>query len=116
MESEAAMNETREIPRDDWAPFFTAFTRRNAERPASVQVLSRDIGAQYEARRLALQGIFLERGLTTITIVLGRSPQLVEHPVASPRRVWVETSDSGYEAVEIEAADDTKTIVELARN
>ena len=109
------MNETREIPRDDWAPFLTSFTRRNAERPATVQVLSRGIGAQYEARRLALQGVFLERGRTTITIVLGRAPTLFEHPVASPRRVWVETSVSGVdEAIEIEGADDTKTIVELS--
>ena len=109
------MNETREILREDWAPFFTAFTRRNAERPATVQVLSSGIGAQYEARRLALQGIFVERGRSTITIVLGRAPGLIEHPVRSPRRVWLETAGAGRdEAIEIEADDATKTIVELA--
>ena len=108
------MNETREIPREDWMPFFTDFTRRNAERSATVQVLARGIGAQYQARRLALQGIFLERGRTTITIGLGRSPVLVEHPVTGPRRVWVETFSGREEAIEIEAADETKTIVELS--
>jgi len=112
----AAMTETREIPKDDWALFLTSFTRRNAARPATVQVLSPGIGAQYEARRLALQGIFLERGRTAITIVLGETPRLVEHPVAAPRRVWVETSDSGYEAIEIEAGDDTRTILEIPRS
>lgn len=110
------MNETREIPRDDWASFFQAFTRRNVERPATVQVLASGLGAQYEARRLALQGVFLERGKTTLTIVLGRSPALLEHPVVAPERVWVETSGSGVdEAVEIESADESKTILELAR-
>jgi len=110
------MNVTQEIPRSEWGHFLEGFTRRNAARPATVQILGSGIGAQYEARRLALQGIFLERSRTTITIVLGESPVLVEHPIGSPSRVWVETSDSGLErTLEIEASDDTKTIVELSR-
>jgi len=39
-----------------------------------------------------------------------------DRPVAAPRRVWVETSDSGYEAIEIEAGDDTRTILEIPRS
>ena len=110
------MNLTREIPRGDWSHFLEDFTRRNVERRATVQVLGPRLGAQYEARRLALQGIFLERSRTTITIVLGEAPTLVEHPIGSPARVWVQTSDEGLEkAIEIEASDDTRTIVELAR-
>lgn len=109
------MNATREIPRDEWGTFLEGFTRRNAERRATVQVLGRTLGAQYEARRLALQGLFLERSRTAITIVLGHAPSLVEHPVGSPARVWVESSEDGRErSIEIEASDDTKTIVELA--
>jgi hypothetical protein len=110
------MNATREVPREDWGSFLEGFTRRNAERPATVQVLGRTLGAQYEARRLALQGVFLERSRTAITIVLGTAPTLVEHPVGSPARVWVESSEDGRErSIEIEAADETKTILELAR-
>lgn len=110
------MNLTREIPRNDWSRFLEGFTRRNLERPATVQVLGPRLGAQYEARRLALQGIFLERSQTTITIVLGESPTLMEHPIGLPAHVWVQTSDEGLEkAIEIEAADETRTIVELAR-
>jgi hypothetical protein len=110
------MNVTREIPRTEWKAFLEGFTRRNVERPATVQVLGRALGAQYEVRRLTLQGIFLERSRPTITIVLGDAPTLVEHPVGSPVRVWVESSDDGRErSLEIEGADETKTIVELAR-
>jgi hypothetical protein len=110
------MNVTQEIPRSDWGHFLEGFTRRNAARPATVQVLGSRIGAQYEARRLALQGIFLERSRTTITIVLGESPVLVEHPIGFPSGVWVEKSDNGIEkSLEILASDDTKTIVELSR-
>jgi len=110
------MNFTREIPRSEWGPFLEAFTRRNLDRPATVQVLGPRLGAQYEARRLALQGIFLERSRTTITIVLGEAPTLVEHPIGLPIHVWVETSDQGVEkTIEIEESDLTKTIVQLAR-
>jgi len=107
---------TREIPRSEWGSFLQSFTRRNVERHATVEVLEPRLGAQYEARGLPLQGIFLERSGTTITIVLGAAPSLFEHPVGSPARVWVETSDEGLdESLEIEATNDTKTIVELSR-
>ena len=110
------MNATREIPRSEWGPFLEGFTRRNVQRPATVQVLGRTLGAQYEARRLALQGIFLERSESAITIVLGQAPTLFEHPVGSPARVWVESTENGLDSsIEIEASDDTKTILELAR-
>jgi hypothetical protein len=110
------MSETHEIPRSEWGTFLEGFSRRNAARPATVQVLGRTLGAQYEARRLALQGVFLERSRTAIRIVLGEAPVLFEHPVGAPARVWVESSEDGRErALEIEGADETKTIVELAR-
>ncbi len=107
---------TRLIPRAEWFTFFEGFTRRHPRSLATLWVLGPRIGAQVEARDLALDGIVSDALATSISIQLGGAPgRNVEHPVAQPIGVWLELTDDGAEvALGINSADGTTTLLELA--
>lgn len=107
---------TKEIPRDEWTTFFDAFSRKHEGWLATLEILSADIGAQQEARDLPLEGIsFLSIGSEpeTIVINLGKAADdHVTHVVNKPTRVWLEqTSEGANVALEIESAEDVKTLL-----
>lgn len=109
---------TREITAQEWRPFFDVFSKQHPGTTATVEVIGSDVGAQEEARKLPFVGISLdakgsERG--SITVMLGTEPDdHVEHLIEHPVHVWLLTGDDGEsDALEIEAADSTKTIVQL---
>jgi hypothetical protein len=106
---------TREIPREQWQSFFEGFSRRHWNWLATVEVLADRLGAQIEARELPLQAVFFEARDDAITLVLGKDAQKhLEHPVAAPRRVWLEVGENGAEAaLEIESESGIKTILEF---
>ena len=106
----------RLVPRTDWDEFFRGFSRRHEDWLVTIRVLDPRLGSQVESSGLPLEGIFADRdGPGPISIHVGRSaPRHVEHEVADPRRVWIEESADGAEqAIEIESADGTKTLVEF---
>jgi hypothetical protein len=106
---------TRLIPHAEWFPFFEAFTRRHPGSPTTVWLLGPHIGAQVEARDLPLEGIVADPLGTTITISLGGpAGGNVEHPVPQPMAVWEELTEDGAEqALGINSADGTTTLVEF---
>lgn len=106
---------TRLIPRAEWFTFFQGFTRRHPRSLATLWLLGPRIGAQIEARDLALEGIVSDALATSISIQLGGTPgRNVEHPVAQPIGVWLEMTDDGDEvALGINSADGTTTLLEL---
>ena len=111
--------ETREIASGQWAEFFERFTRDHDGDPATLRILRGDLGAQVEARALPFEGISPDRrGGEPITIDLGRGLAThIEHRVVAPRRVWAQFDENGRDvSLEIESADDTKTIIELSRS
>ena len=105
--------QTRLIPRAEWSTFFEGFTREHFGWPATVWILGPRIGAQVEARELPLEGIVADP--LAISIHLGGMPgKNVEHPVAAPVSVWLETSEEDVlGALGINAADGTTTLVEF---
>jgi len=106
---------TRSVPHAEWFSFFEGFTRRHLGRPATLWILSPQIGAQVEGRDLPLEGIVSDSLATSITIQLGGRPgRNVEHPVSHPVRVWLELTEEGDDAaLSIESADGTTTVLEL---
>jgi hypothetical protein len=109
---------TRLVPRAEWFNFFGAFTRQHARWVTTLWLLGPHIGAQVEARDLPLEGIVADPLATSISIYLGGMPgKNVEHPVAAPISVWLETTDEGVEAaLGINSADGTTTLLELRSN
>jgi hypothetical protein len=107
---------TREIPRDEWTTFLDTFSRQHEGWLATLEVLGTDIGAQQEARDLPLEGITAtsrENAPQTIAISLGQAPEdHVTHTITKPTRIWLEqTSEGANAALEIESADDVKTLL-----
>ena len=107
---------TQEIPRDEWTTFFDGFSRQHEGWLATLEVMGTDIGAQQEARDLPLGGITAtSKGSApeSIAISLGNTAQdHVTHTITGPTRVWLEqTSQGANAALEIESADERKTLL-----
>jgi hypothetical protein len=107
--------QTREIPRDEWAAFFDSFSRQHEGWLATVEVLGKEIGAQVEARELALRGITaeLKGDEDTISIILGETPKdHITHIITGPSHVRLEQTESGaHEALQIESASGVTTLL-----
>jgi len=111
---------TQEISRDVWRRFLDEFGKQHQDEPVTVHVIGEDIGVQPEVDGLALVGITTEdsgseRG--TISLMLGTEAEKhIEHHIASPTHLWVRSvDDHTKDALEIESADGTKTILEIQR-
>jgi len=103
----------RQVPRTEWPEFFNRFSVRHADALATVRVLNPRFGCQVEASNLPFEGIVAPAGRGPISIHAGRDPERhVAHDVENPIQVWVELADDGTEeALDIESADGTKTLL-----
>ncbi len=107
---------TREIPRDEWNKFLDTFSRQHEGWLATLEVFAADIGAQEQARNLPLEGITAtstDDESPSIAINLGKTPEdHVTHTITKPTRLWLEqTSEGANAALEIESADEVKTLL-----
>jgi hypothetical protein len=108
--------ETREIPRNEWTSFFDVFNKQHEGWLATLEVFGPEVGAQEEARDLPLAGVSLassEGEPETIAISLVRNPEdHLNHTIVKPEHVWFEqNAQLENAALEIESADDTKTLM-----
>jgi len=107
---------TQEIPPDQWKTFLDTFSRQHEGWLATLEVLGTDIGAQQEARDLPLEGITAasrDGAPEAIAISLGKTADNhVTHTITEPTRIWLEqTSQGANAALEIESADQVKTLL-----
>ena len=106
---------TQEIPRDEWTTFLDTFSRQHEGWLSSLEILGTDIGAQQEVLNLPLEGISVSRNSVpeTIAISLGNDEEdHVTHTITNPTRIWLEqTSEGANAALEIESADEVKTLL-----
>jgi hypothetical protein len=107
---------TQEIPRDEWTTFLDIFSQQHEGWLSTLEILGTDIGAQEEGRDLPLEGITAtptDSPPETIAISLGKAPEdHVTHTINKPTRVWLEqTSEGANAALEIESADEVKTLL-----
>jgi hypothetical protein len=109
--------QTIEIPRDTWMRRLNEFTRVNEGRPASVDVLGPDLGAQPEVDRLPLIGVSADRvdhdGTIIVSVARSTDGHLT-HVIERVTHVYLERSEDGVEmALRIVSADGTTTLVRL---
>jgi len=106
---------TQEIPRDEWTTFLDTFSRQHEGWLSTVEILGADIGAQQEVLNLPLEGISASRDSVpqTIVISLGNNAEdHVTHTITNPNRIWLQqTSQGANAALEIESADQVKTLL-----
>lgn len=108
------MQETREIPREDWNSFFSRFSNDHETQLVAVEVMGREIGAQVEGRTLLLSGISSadDAGQSLALMFDSINGEHLTHMVNKPTHIWVQqAADNTDEALEIESADGTKTLV-----
>jgi hypothetical protein len=107
---------TQEIQRYEWKTFLDTFSRQHEGWLATLEVLGPDLGAQQEAGDLPLEGITAtskDSGVESIAISLGKTPEdHITHTITEPTRVWLEQTSLGANAaLEIESADEVKTLL-----
>lgn len=105
---------TEEIPREQWDQLFHQFSFRHEGWLATLEIFTPDAGAQVEAHNIPFTGISLagERG-DAIVIDMHKTPSdHVSHVIQKPTRVLLQTTEAGaYAALEIEAEDDSRTLL-----
>lgn len=110
------MPTTHQLPREEWARYFAAFTERffddaNPE-TATVEVLSPELGAQVAADRVRAHGIIYDPKSHALEVALEKLDHLVYHP----KEVWVVEEEDGFVSiVEVVRTDGTKEIIRFER-
>jgi hypothetical protein len=111
-----------EIERNQWLSFLNDFSKRNEGLPARIEVVGEEIGAQEAGRHLPLVGVSFEakgseEGDVVVTFA-GQTTADVRHftrRIDSVTRIAARTGEQREgeedEALEIESADGTKTIL-----
>ena len=108
--------ETTRLPKDQLENYFDRFTRRFLLRESTtaidVEVLSPDLGDQFEAERAHLFGITYDpRG-----DALDFEFQGGDHRIPKPKEVWVAEDRDGFvKAIEVVRDDGTREVARLAR-
>jgi hypothetical protein len=105
---------TTEIPREAWRTYFDAYSKRLPAVEATVEVDSRELGAQILAERLLLTGLTYDDRDDVFVIGLAREghQEVFEHLVDQPRKILVAAIDE-LEALDIEDAEQRRTMVSL---
>lgn len=107
---------TVEIDRSDWEESLDAFSAVHEGWLMSLEVLSPGLGAQPVMTNLRLVGVTLDdREAQGIAVAAEQSGgEHTTHFVPAPARLWIERTDDGADvALQIEAADGTRAIVQL---
>lgn len=110
--------QTHELLPTRWIQALDAFSATHEGRPVSMEVLGPDIGAQPEIESLPLLGVSADRSAVdaTLTITAAGAAESghVTRIVHGVTRVYLERTDGGDDAaLEVEAADGTRTILRL---
>jgi hypothetical protein len=107
---------TRQIPRNDWKAYLDRFTREHLTadplETVTVEVLSPQLGDQYEVRTAHLLGLTYDARTSTIEVLV----ENVDHLVYRPTELWVIETDDGFvSTMEMVRADGTREILHLQR-
>src|SRR5690349_16435399 len=110
--------ETKEIKREEWCHFLDDFSKVHQGERAALEVSGEDVGAQPAAQALPFVGISAEDAgseKNAVEVFLGTEPEdHIEHLIRDPTHLWLKTAGNrGGDVLEIEAADGTKTLLQL---
>ncbi len=104
---------TVHIAKEEWLRFADRFTLDNEGRPATVEIVAPELGAQEEAEAVPFVALTYDaKHEGEFIITIGREPDLVDHQVDDPEEVWVEETEDGRPmALAIRSKDGTQTIL-----
>lgn len=114
----------KEINKENWTEFLNKFNKRNENRPAKVEVLSEELGAQEVGQHLPLVGVSYEtKGSEAGDVVItfaGKTTsdnRNLSHRINSVTKIipGLENPEGEDNALEFESADGIKTILVFER-
>ncbi len=120
MAQSIAVNEgrTEDVARDRWIPFLAEFTRENRGAHAELEVLGVDIGRFVEVEDRPFDGIAadVKDGEDTVWIHFGADPDdRITHGIDKVTAIRARAASGSFgAALEIESADNIRTLLELS--
>jgi hypothetical protein len=110
------MPATRKLEPNQIQEYFDSFTKRflrkEATNLADVEVMSMDLGDQFEAEGVRLNGVTYDPASNELDVIL----EAGDHRVFKPSEVWVlEETDGFVRAIEVVLADGPKEIIKVKR-
>jgi hypothetical protein len=99
----------RRLEHGDWAGFCTYASRGWVGRWVDIEVASRQIGSQVEARRLPLFGMSYDPKDDVLELLVGE----LHHLIWAPREFYVDEAPLGVVCLQIIDADGIQDIVTL---
>jgi hypothetical protein len=111
------MGTTRQIPPDEWKETFDRFTKQHLQTESpevvTIEVVSPEIGDQFEARSARLEGVSYDPKSSAFEVWM----EDLDHLVFYPAEIWVIEEDGGFvSTVEIVRADGGKEILNFQRS
>jgi hypothetical protein len=108
---------TQTVPAERWIQFFDDFSRDHAGWSATIEVLDKEVGPQYLAQNLPLQGIsFDTKGTRPCSVEISAGQQATRqltHVIDMPLHIREATEVNGNIDIEIEPADGPITLIHL---
>jgi uncharacterized protein DUF5335 len=110
------MSVTTKIPRERWADYFAAFTRKflldESPEAVDVEVVEPDWGEQVLAQGAHLRGITYEAKTGRLEFELDSA----DHRIQDPEEIWVVEEPDGFiSAVEVIYPDGGREVVSIKR-
>ena len=116
----AANRKTQDVAPDQWTPFLTQFTRDNRGAHARLTVIgaNADMGVQVETENRPFDGVSADLKDRERTVWISLGSGVNDHMAHGiPRATAIRTLaavEGGGTVLEVESADGTKTLLELA--
>lgn len=100
----------RNIPKDQWHPFFERFTKTiQDQRQADVEIASLEYGDQLLAEKVSLHGLSYDAKGGIFEVEMAN----INHRVIRPAQVFVDWEAGGVIGVEVVGDDDVRTILRI---
>lgn len=108
------MATTKQLPKEQWHEYFDNFTKRFLEdlnpEAADIEIISPDLGDQYEAEFVRVIGVAYDHKDNVLEVAL----ENVDHLIYHPKEIWVVEEDNGFvSTIEVVRDDDTREIIRL---
>lgn len=107
------MYTTRILQRPQWHDIFDSMSRIYDGVSATLEILTADLGAQFEVEKLPLRGITYDASGIELFFATRDGQQFV-HRISNPVRVQIEEYPNGLvAAIEFDSANDPQRILHL---
>lgn len=103
-----------QIERHHWNEFFADLSRRAVNSVVSIEVMSTQLGDQVDEHDVLLDGIEFDPRDGIVVSMADRGNVVVRHAIPNPIKVQVVDTPGVPQAVMVEAADGTRTLLHLA--